>query len=89
MPSATELPHAELLGGSVGSTSSFVQPQPTQQGIADIRELYYAKFQRKISEDEAREILSHLFALILNTHLIMQGCSDTDSTPESLGTTAS
>ncbi len=65
---------------------AFVLPQPTAGGIAKLQTLYTAKYSRALSDDEAREILSHLITIVYNSYLIQLEC-DTDSTPENPTTT--
>lgn len=79
--SATKFPERLLSAGSrPNSDLEFVLPQPTNQGVAELQELYYAEFGRRLDEDSAREALGSIITILWNTALTHLACSNTAST---------
>jgi len=71
------------------SDLDFLMPQPSAEGMNDLKALYRRKFNKELSDGEAQEILSHLITIVFNIYLTQLECSDTDSTPENRTTTKS
>lgn len=71
------------------ATSEFLLPQPSAGGVARLRELYFNRTGRRITEDEARDVLSRLMRFQHLNVLTNAPCPGTASTPESPTTTAS
>lgn len=59
-------------------------PQPDAIGIANVQKLYLDKFEKRLSDVDAREILSRVMRFIF---LLNFPCSSTESTPENQTTT--
>ena len=79
--SASRIPPGHL---PASTSQEFIFPQPDAIGIANMQKLYLDKFNKVLSDGDAREILSRLMRYI---YLLNFPCSITESTLENRTTT--
>lgn len=69
------------------TSPEFLLPQPSAEGVAKLRALYFNRTGREIAEDQAREVLRRIVRFQYLNFLINAPCPSTASTQGSPTTT--